>query len=436
MNTNKKFIHFTLSNGIETVVYPIKEINAVSIQLGMPFGSVVEKKGDIGTLHFLEHLMFEGSKKFPTVHDVSSRGEELGVSFNAGTGPLDTRFWFMGPDNTIPDTLDFIMDTIANPLFTEAGIDKNRRVILTEQRNHWDVPEYQFSFKALAKRIGEIHPYTRRGFGQPETVQEMTKEKLLACYQKFYTPKHMKLSIAGNVEIDKLRSYLEETLGSWKKEGKVLGKTKPEKPVYKPLFFLFPQSRKQVQLILSFPLNGFKEYDLRKKLSLNIFDFLLGRSLTSPLHMKLREELGLVYSIYSSRAFWPYLGMFEVRATADSENLRIVFEEIWKVLETIKERGFGEENFKRAISYINAQTLARFAGAEMIASYFLDDLVWEEDILLPEDYIKVVNKITLEEVNSLGKEVLNFGLTGLALMGDENAIQSAQIENNFNARTR
>lgn len=429
--TNKRYSHFHLSNGIEVITYPIKEVRAVAIQMGLGYGSGIEEEDEEGTLHFLEHTLFQGTQKFPTERAVNIYSEELGVSDNASVGTNATHFWFLTPDTSLKETLYFATQIVAFPIFPEDAIEKTRTVILNEQRNFWDVPENQFYTEANKRVLGKDHPYTKLGFGKREVVLGMTRDKLLKTYNRFYSPSNLKISLAGNFIQDQIKDILEETIGRWDKEDSFSGELKPKHPEIKTAFFVFNQPRKQVIFNLSFPSFGYKEAEPRKRLIFNIFGFMLGGGLNSALTVRLREELGLVYYISSRPITWPYLGRLSVNASIDSEQLAQATEEILNVLRRVKEEGFKEKDFKRAISYVSAQILIRFSDIDKISDHFLWNMIDKEEVLLPRDYVSILNTIKVDEVNQIAKEILNFKKMNLALMGDEKEIEKSGIKKSF-----
>lgn len=431
MRKNKKFSHFYLKNGIETVVYPIKEVRAVAIYLGMNAGSSIEKSGDIGTLHFLEHMMFRGSRKYPKPRDVALREEELGLSANAWVGTLDTRFWFLTPDNRLDESLEYVSDTLTEPSLSPDSVENSRRVILSEQRDFWDVPENLFYYKFLSEMFGKQHLYIRRGFGERKVVEKMTRDKVSKFYKKYYLPKNFKLSLAGNINVGKARKLVENTLGNWEREGEEIGDFHPESVPLKSNYFVYHQMRKQVNFRLTFPILGFKQYSIKERLVLGIFNFLIGGGLTSILYQRLREELGIVYDIWSGRSLWPYLGIFGVGGIVDSENLGKVTTEIFKILRKVKSGGFEEKDFRRAVKYMNTQSLVNFSEASRISSYFLRHMLDGLGIFLPEDYNREANKLKLNDVNRLAEEILDYKRVNFGLMGNKSLISKSGVRNSF-----
>lgn len=431
----KKFSHFFLENGIEVVVYPIKGIRSVSICLGLAAGSSIEKENEVGTLHFLEHVILQGTQRYPTGKQVARAAEELGVSYNGWVGATDSHFLFFTPDDRLKEVFEFASDLLLHPLFSQEAVEKERNVILTEQKSYWDNPAHRFSHQALTKIIGKKHPYARQGFGEMEVVEKMTREKLLLSYNRYYLPQNFKLSVAGNVSIGSLKILLKKYFGQGKKTETKIQFPRPGAVSFKPSYFVFSKPRKEVVFDFSFPMLGFKEYSLEERLTSGVLGFLMGGGRTSLLFQRLREELGLVYSVGSGRRFWPYLGMFGIEGEVDGKNLRQVIDETWKIIRKVKREGFGRENFKRAVAYMNTRTLLEFSEPRVISGYFLNLLIDGRELLGFEEIIEAANKITLPEVNQMTKQVLDFGKMNLALKGDKKIIEKSGVQRDFDSLT-
>ena len=426
-----KYEHFFLKNKVQVLLYPIKEVRAVTFYLGLNAGSSTERNGKVGTLHFLEHMMFRGSTRFPTAKDVAVTQEELGVASNAWVSSLESRYWFVGPDNRLKEMFDFIFDTITNPLFSKDSVENSRQVILTEQRNHWDEPENVFAKRIRDEIMGKENPYNRVGFGEMDTVKKMTKEKVANSFTKYYVPGNFKISVAGNFKIEKTKSLIEEIFGKLKGDGEKLKYPKPPKRKSEKSYFVYDQPRKQVIFNLSFPLPGYKEITLKNRLERQIFDYLLGSGRTSILYQRLREELGWVYYLFSARAAWPYAGFFEIVGSVDFERIAQTVKEIFSLLREVKRKGFDEKDFSRAIDYLNTSSLVTFSGTDKISEYFLSEMLDEERIHLPEDYNRIANKLSIKKVNELAGSILDFNKMHLSLMGDESLIIKSKVKEVF-----
>ncbi|MBI3397374.1 insulinase family protein [Candidatus Woesebacteria bacterium] len=418
-----KPLHFFLKNKIEVSVYPIKEVNAISIQLGINAGTQIEEENKVGTLHFLEHLFFKGNKKYPTGKEISIRAEELGMSFNASVGSLDTRFWYMIPENKFKPSLKFILEMITNPLLDQKSIDLERSVILSEQKDYWSIPENRFYFQISERWLGKGHTYLRRGFGYPNVVQETTKKDIADAYKKYYHSYNFKLSIAGKVDPKTVKSTLNELFVEWggKEEKLVTPRFKFGKQ--RSDYFVFNEKRDQVRIDLFFPIKGYKDYDTRTLILINSLDFLLCGGRTSVLYTRLREDLGLVYSADSYKLYFPHIGRFGIDSTVDVQNLPNVLKETFSVLKNLKRGGFDQKHYDRASDFIDARTLVGFSNIEKIGGSFLNNLLDDKPLLLPKDYNKILRTITLKEVNKFLSDTLDFSKMHLSLMGDEEKIR-------------
>src|SRR3990167_10298592 len=435
MSPKRKFSHFNLDNGIEVVVYPIKEVEAVSIQVAMLAGSSSEDEDKVGTLHFLEHLLFQGSKKYPTQMDVALNFEEIGASHDASVSALDTKFWFFAPDSKVKEALENAYEMISNPIFPDRAIENSRQVILTEQQDFWDIPENQFRNGYIKARWGEKHPYTRVGFGEKNVVAALDKEKIWETYNRYFIPPNFKIAIAGNIDEEMAQNLLNNTFGSWKKDGKVIKDNDLRLEKINPTYYIFNQPRKQVNIGISFSMKGQKDYDIKKLLSLGVLSFLVGGGFTSVLYQRLREELGLVYSIWTVRSIWPYVGSFDVVGKTSTENLKVSMDEIFNTLDGIKKNGFKESDFRRAINYLNMNSKMHFSDPRKIADYFLGLMLDELEMYVPEDYIRIANSIKISEINELAQEVFDFKSMGMGLMGDEKLIFESGVKNIYGQLT-
>lgn len=423
--------HFLLKNGIEAVLYSISEVRSITTFIGLPAGSSLEAPEDVGTIHFLEHVLLRGSKKSPTITDVHVAEEELGLSTNAWVSNLDTKYWFLSPDKNFRATLDFVFDRMANPILSEESVAISRDVILTEQRNHWDVPENNFYKMVKEAILGKEHIYIRRGFGETDVVAKMTREKVKACYEKYFVPENMKIAVAGDIKENEVRKLLESTFGALKKGKRKVDFARVDRLETKRGLKVYNQPRKQVIFNISFPSLGFKEEAVEKRLTTGLFNYMLGGGYSSLLYERLREELALVYGVSSGRPAWPYAGYLEVHGEVGIENLRKAMGEIFRILKRVKTKGLDKGKLERARNYLSTKALVGFSGTDNVSEYFLDEMLFEEKVRMPEDYNKLREKITLEDVNRIGRDLLDFGRVNLNLMGDVSLIEKTKIKEIF-----
>lgn len=426
-----KLHHFKLKNGIEVVVYPMRSVGAMSLQLGLNAGSALEGK-DAGTLHFLEHMLLMGSTKYPTVKDITKVSEELAVTNNAQVGMVHSEFWFYGPSVKGEEIIAFASDLLMEPLFTQDSINKTKTIILDEHSRYWSNPDNQYSNAINRALYGDKNPYVYDSLGTKEKIQSVRRDDIIKLYKKYYHAQNIKISIAGNISITKIKKRLEETFGMWHKAGeKAEFPYAQHKKTRNPDFFVFDQPRDHITFNIAFPIPGSKEANFNERMRLQIASYLFGESKTSLLYNRLRHDLGIVYHVSSSTGRWPYTGRFGIHGGATAENLSLCLREIKKVISESKTKGFRKEDFERGRTYMNMRTYLTYSEPARIASEFLFDLLFGEPMLFPEDYEKIANQIKLEEVNSLFSNSINFDNVFLSLFGDKKKIEEEGIEEEF-----
>ena len=187
---------FTLRNGL-TILYEKRNTASVAVEVCVKVGSIDEKPNERGISHFLEHILFEGTKNRPDTLQISNEIEKYGADFNAGTTPEATYFYIKILNKHFEIALDILSDMIKNPLFKQDVILKNRKIIVDEINMINDDPRaYQwilFNMFLYKKHMLRYPPY-----GDTQVVKSMTKNKLTSYFNRYYAPNNMVIAISGN----------------------------------------------------------------------------------------------------------------------------------------------------------------------------------------------------------------------------------------------
>lgn len=420
--------HFFLQNGIEVVLYPMDSLRSVSVQIGLLAGSSIEPDETRGTLHFLEHMLLNGCKKYPTIDDVHLKAEELALTFNAHVSRTETKFWFYGPEKTFDESLLFIGEMLTNPIFDQKMIDNSKGIIMAEHSEYWNKPENKYGNAIDTFIYGKKNPYVRPVLGEAETINGMTRDQLMKTYKRYYQGQNIKISIAGKIDPEKLTKDLEKIFGVWKKERVKLAEPKATHITHgKDSSFIYDEPRDHVQFSIVFPIPGYHEVPREEKLMSRRVSYLLGSSRTSLLNSIIREKLGIVYSIGTSVNRWPYTGLFIVYGSAMPKDLSVCISSIDEILSRVIKNGFEEMPFKRAIEYLNMQNYLAFTDPRQIASDFLNEILGGDPPTMPEYFERITKAFTLEDVHRLAKEMITPQNALLNMMGDKKQIEKSGI---------
>jgi predicted Zn-dependent peptidase len=284
-------MHFTrqvLKNGI-TLLVERRDVPVVSCSISMPFGGAFELSSEKGIAHFIEHLLFTGTKT-RTHEDISKEIEKKGGILNAFTAHEVTSYWFKLPSAHIFAGLDILVDMLKNPAFKEEKFEKEKKVILEEIKMYHDSPT-RHVYDVLERNLyGD--PFGMNIIGTPATVSSLSRSFVKEYFMKHYDPGTFVVTAVGNVDVPALVAYLEKAFAP--------------SPVHHAVQPLVLQSARTVEerpgldqahfiLGMHGPQLGSNDYYV-----LEVLDAFLAHGMSSKLFLTIREEKGLAYSVKSS----------------------------------------------------------------------------------------------------------------------------------------
>ncbi|MDP7245505.1 MAG: pitrilysin family protein [Planctomycetota bacterium] len=201
------------SSGVQIAVTPKKGFSSAAGHFGLRYGSTdtdfhVDGKTirvPDGSAHFLEHKLFEGREE-----KVFDRFGKLGADFNGGTGFRSTTYWFVSAGH-FEECLDILLDFVQRPLITEERVEKEKGIIEQEVRMYEDNPHFRGLF-LLHRALFQQHPIRIPPGGSVEAVQATTAAQLQTCWDAFYRPENLRLSLAGDLDPEKIFAYVEDRL--------------------------------------------------------------------------------------------------------------------------------------------------------------------------------------------------------------------------------
>ncbi len=381
-----KFTKRKLSNGI-TVLWEERDLPVVSLGIANPFGASYEDSKVKGIAHFIEHLVFTGTKT-RTHEDISREIEKKGGILNAFTANDVTCFWFKLPSEHVFIGLDILRDIMVNPKFDEAKFEKEKKVILEEIKMYHDNPASHVHEKIVENLYGK--PFGEGIIGSKETIKPLTRDFVKEYYETNYGPGKYIVTIVGKVNIEEVCKYLEK---GFNKEVKALPKidvkkinkeTVEERPGLDQAHFLFG---------VHAPALGTKEM-----YALEVLDAYLANGMSSRLFLKIREEKGLAYTVKGSIAGEKNYAYYTIYAGTTKESVpeikKIILEEFDNVI-SMTEKDLAEAKER----LIGLRKISKEESAEV-----MNELLFAEIAGKAEDYYnheKEIEKVTLEEVKKV-----------------------------------
>lgn len=415
------YVREELKNGLSLVTAKIAGTQAVTVVVYVKTGSRYERENEAGIAHFIEHLLFKGTKRRPTALDISRELDSVGAEYNAFTSKDYTGFYIKLKSEKIELALDMLADMVFNPIFQAEEISKEKGVIVEEINMYEDMPMY------LTEEFFESCLYKNNTLGRPvlgtkDSITAMTRRQILNFHKKFYQQGKLVVSVSGHLP-NNIKSLVKKY---FQKGDSQTGTFSPvEKVKVDRKVNIYKKKTEQVHLALGLALPlTYKHEDVYKFKLANI---IFGGTMSSRLFINIRERQGLCYyihsglNLYEDTSNWAvYAGVDQARAKQAIELIR----EQWFNLS----KGVTESEFRQAKEYFKGKLALRFEDSAQVAQWFGKQELFGIDLEEPRVIFKNIDKLTLQEVNEALASVLSSEALCLALVGPEQ-LKESNLEN-------
>ena len=372
-----------LPSGVRVLTEVMPGAQSVSVSFAVAVGSRDEVDGHHGSTHFLEHLLFKGTKT-RTALDIAVAFDSVGGASNASTGKEHTSYYARVQDKAIPVAVQVIADMLTSSVIDPVEFENERTVILEELAMNDDDPQDVAHEKFFEAVLGS-HELGRPIGGTPETIKAVTRDAVWQHYQNNYRPEDLVITAAGGVDHDALLALVDENLeiAGWDKSLKAKPRSWRNQAavVIEPTVSVNVINRPIAQANIILGSQGLVAGDDRRY-AMAILNTVLGGGMSSRLFQEIREKRGLAYSVYSfnqgysdAAAFGLYAGCSPQKAT---EVIKLMIAELGKVATdgiTEAELDLAKGNISGglALKFESTQArMSRLSGAELTDGEFID----------------------------------------------------------------
>lgn len=403
---------YTLKNGLRVLISPLSETKAVTVLILLKVGSRYEQKNINGVSHFIEHLIFKGTKKRPTTLDISKELDGIGATYNAFTAKDHTGYYIKANYEKVELALDILSDILFNSKFDQAEIERERRVIMEEINMYEDNP-MMMSEDLFEQTIYHGNPLGWQISGSKEVVGKLKREEMIDYFRSFYSPANMLISIAGKID--------QRILGLVKKYFSH-DRTKKKFPSFSRINIKQAKSRvnlkfketEQVQLALGFP--SYSYFD-KRIYPLFLLSVILGGNMSSRLFISIRERLGLCYFIRSSANVYQDTGNLVIQAGLDKGRIDKAIKAILNELKKVVKEGVGRDELMKAKEYIKGKLILDLEDSESIAAFYAKQALLINKIIEPKNYLGKLNSVKLSDIKQVAKDIISSQRLNLSLIG-------------------
>ncbi|QWC86715.1 insulinase family protein [Nocardioidaceae bacterium] len=404
-----------LPGGLRVITESVPGVRSAAVGVWVAAGSRDETPALNGASHFLEHLLFKGTRE-RSAWDISVQLDEVGGEMNAFTAKESTCFHARVLDRDLPVAIDVLGDMMTASAFTAADVEAEREVILDEIAMHDDDPDDVAHNLFAAHAFGDS-PLGRPVAGTHDSISAMSREQIRRYYRSRYTPSAMVVSVAGNVDHDEVvdlvarafsrAGFLEQATASVPQRRTSVRRRMRAGTVRSSKGF------EQVNLVLGFP--GLPRGD-RRRHTLGVLDAALGGGTSSRLFQEVRERRGLAYSVFSFASHYTDTGIVGVGAGCLPTKVEPLLAVVRDQLADMARGGVTSEEVERGKGQLRGGIVL---GLEDTASRMFRNGKTElvgEDLLGVEALIERIDSVTVEDVTALAAEVFSRPET-LAVVG-------------------
>jgi predicted Zn-dependent peptidase len=399
-----------LKNGIRVVTEKIGYVRSVSIGVWIDTGSRDERNDERGVSHFIEHMLFKGTKK-RSAKEIASSLESVGGALNAFTGREQTCYLARVLDEHLNIAVDVLADILKNSLFSSSDFEREKTVILSEIKDLEDSPE-DLAHDLLMNNIWQEHPLGRSIIGDTESILRMTKSKLVDFIKRNYVFPKVVIACSGNLDHQDLVGIIEKKFQFNQTDKTPLVNQAPLEADHNKVAV----NRKTAQTHICLGIPTFPYKDKRRYASL-ILSNILGGGMSSRLFQTIREKLGLAYTIYAFADFFEDTGVFGIYLGTHKKNTVRAMDLVLKEIRRIKKDMLSRQELSHAkyqlkgnlmLSLENTPSrMNRLARHELLLNQYVD----------LNETIDSINKVTGTEVIEVANNLFDLHKVSAVILG-------------------
>jgi len=388
----------------------------VTVDTWVNTGTLNENNKNNGVSHFLEHLLFKGTKNYK-VGEIDKILESKGGRFNAATSKDFTHFYITIPAKDTETAIKFNADMLINASIPEDELNKERKVVIEEIRRSEDSPDSKL-FDNLISLIFKTHPYRYETLGTQKIIETISRNEILAYYHKFYVPSNMTTVVVGDVDTQKILSMIEKNYKSEITQKIILPKFQREASLLKPQTKIAREKINFGYIFMGF--KGVPMTDIKESYALDLAASILGGGKSSRLYQDLKEKQNIVSSIDAGHYSLRDDSIFYVSADFEPSKYQKVKTSIENELKKLRETKVTNEELNRAKTQSERAFVYGNESIEDVAGSLGYYMALEGNIDAYNNHLKYVNAVTADDIQKAVQKYAKASGMALSVLLPEN----------------
>jgi predicted Zn-dependent peptidase len=422
----KRIYQDTLPNGLVVITEPMEHVHSVSTGIWVRSGSRREPADLNGVSHFIEHMVFKGTRR-RSAEDIAREVDSVGGMLDAFTAKEMVCFNTKVLGEHLPRAFDIVADMVLEPKFDEEDIAREQSVVLEEIRMTQDNPE-DLVHELFSQNFWTPHALGRPILGTPETVSSFNKKRLQEWFRSSYAPNNLVITAAGNLKHKEMLDLVEERFSDLKPV-----KDAAAEPAPHPAPHITLRSKLELEQVhICIGLAAFPMTDQRR-FAVSVLNNILGGGMSSRLFQNIREKMGLAYAIFSELNSYRDAGVLSVYAGTSLETASKLVHCVLEEFRRIRDEKLSEEELRRAKDHLKGATLLALESSGQRMNSLARYHMYFNRHFTPQELIEMLEAVTAEEIQAIAQEFFQSerlaacvvgSLDGFSLTRDQLAIPS------------
>jgi len=414
-----------LPGGLRVLTERMPSVRSVALGIWAGVGSRDETPRLAGASHYLEHLLFKGTSR-RSARDIAEVMDAVGGETNAFTSKEYTCFYARTLDRDLPLAVDVLVDMLCCSKLASADVEAERTVILEEIGMHNDAPD-DIVHDLFAEALFGGHPLGRPVLGSATSIGAMSRDQVARYWRRHYVPSNLVVAAAGNCRHDQVVELVSAAFGqvasrsgpgtaaASQGQGQAAASVAERRTprAYRGVLVRHKPTE-QAHVVLG--TRGLSRSDPRR-FALGVLNIAFGGDMSSRLFQEVREQRGLVYSIYSYSAQYSETGSFSIYAGAAPKRIHDVLAIVREELDRVIAEGIGEAELERGKGHLKGSLVLGLEDTAARMTRLGKSEITSGEILSIDEIISRVDAVTDADVRALAKEVLGDSPRALALIG-------------------
>ena len=402
----------TLDSGLPVLTSASDGTASVTAMVFAGAGSRYEKESERGISHFLEHMFFKGGDRYKTTKEVSVAIDAVGGEFNAFTGKEYAGYYVKVAAEHVDLGCDVLGDMLCNASFPQEEIEKERGVIIEEDRMYQDTPMYRAGWDFEELIFGSC-PLGWDTIGTHDVINSVQQADFQKHKDNLYTPDNLVITFAGKTSDEQALDLSTKYFGSL--SGTKQREFEPLDGYGKDKVYLRTKKTEQSHLVIGVPSFGSQD---DRHFAQKLLSIILGGNMSSRMFLNIREAKGMCYYIDSDVDSYLDAGSLSTRAGIDQSRLDEAVKLIINEYDQVALHGVLDEEIARAKSYMKGSIILSLEDSEDLAHFFGKQQLLYPNVRSVDEYIGMIEAVTKEDVDQLAKDLLGHENLRLAVIGN------------------